>query len=257
LDEERLARLQELERDLGYQFSEIRWLDQALTHKSFSYETDPAVRVANEVLEFLGDAVLTLAVSHLLIQRFPEAEEGELSKKRSHLVKKSFLAHLSKDLHLEEYLLLGKGEMQSGGRKNPSIGANTYEALVGAFYMDGGYQRAFPVIQCHFETYLENGIPSPLSHDYKSLLQEKAQHLKGQSPRYQVLQESGPDHDKRFQASAILDGEVKGVGWGKSKKQAEQEAAQRALEDLEEDKSAGPKGIQEAEEEDSVDPQGT
>ncbi len=119
MDEERLATLQELEKSLDYRFSEVLWLDQALTHKSFSYETDPAVRVANEVLEFLGDAVLTLAISHLLIQRFPKAEEGELSKKRSHLVKKGFLAHLSKDLHLEEYLLLGKGESAVRGPKEP------------------------------------------------------------------------------------------------------------------------------------------
>ena len=233
MDEERLAALQELERRLDYRFSEIRWLEQALTHKSFSYETDPAVRVANEVLEFLGDAVLTLAISDLLIQKFPRAEEGELSKKRSHLVKKGFLAHLSKDLHLEEYLLLGKGEMQSGGRKNPSIRANTYEALVGAFYMDGGYPRAFEVIERHFGPYLECGIPAPLFHDYKSLLQERAQQVQGQSPRYQVLQEAGPDHDKRFQASAIINGDVRGVGWGKSKKEAEQEAAKKALEELE------------------------
>jgi ribonuclease-3 len=240
LDEERLAVLQELEGRLDYRFSEIRWLEQALTHKSFSYETDPAVRVANEVLEFLGDAVLTLAISHLLIQKFPKAEEGELSKKRSHLVKKSFLAHLSKDLHLEEYLLLGKGEMQSGGRKNPSIRANTYEALIGAFYMDGGYSQALEVIQRHFDPYLECGTPARLFHDYKSLLQEKAQQAKGQSPRYQVLQEAGPDHDKRFQASAIINGEVKGVGWGRSKKEAEQEAARKAIEELETSQEEAP-----------------
>ena len=232
MDEERLASLHELEARLGFQFHEILWLDQALTHKSFSYETDPVVRVANEVLEFLGDAVLTLAISHLLIQRFPKATEGDLSKKRSHLVKKSFLAHLSKEIRLEEYLLLGKGEMQTGGRKNPSIMANTYEALIGAFYMDAGYDQALETIKQHFEPYLQDEMPSSLFHDYKSLLQEDSQRVQGQSPRYQVLQESGPDHDKRFQASVIIDGDVKGVGWGKSKKEAEQDAAKKALDEI-------------------------
>jgi ribonuclease-3 len=231
-DEERLSSLQELEKRLNYRFQEIRWLDQALTHRSFSYETDPSVRVENEVLEFLGDAVLTLAVSHLLIRKFPDAKEGELSKKRSHLVKMSFLAHLSKELQLEDYLLLGKGEVQTGGRKNPSIMANTYEALIGAFYMDAGFNQAFQIIGQHFETYLQQDIPSPPFHDYKSLLQEESQRVHGQSPRYQVLQESGPDHNKRFQASAIINGEVKGVGWGKSKKDAEQEAAKKALDEI-------------------------
>ena len=145
VSEEEMATLEELESRLGYRFNEIEWLKNALTHKSFTHQsslppTDPSARAANEVLEFLGDAVLNLAVSHLLLLEFPDAQEGALSKKRAHLVKQSFLAFLSKELRLERHLLLGKGELLNGGRKKSSILANTYEALVGAIYMDSGFR---------------------------------------------------------------------------------------------------------------------
>ncbi|RPJ03714.1 MAG: tRNA (N(6)-L-threonylcarbamoyladenosine(37)-C(2))-methylthiotransferase MtaB, partial [Deltaproteobacteria bacterium] len=137
LGEERLASLKDLENRLGHQFKDIGWLDKALTHKSFAYQIYPqqgelSAMVSNEVLEFLGDAVLSLAVSHLLLQRFPEAQEGTLSKKRSHLVKQSSLAFFSGELKLEHCLLLGKGELQNGGKEKSSILANAYEAVIGA-----------------------------------------------------------------------------------------------------------------------------
>src|SRR4030042_5042727 len=121
MEEERLAALKELEEHLGYRFNEIDWLDRALTHKSFIHQTTTSRKVSNEVLEFLGDAVLNLVVSHLLLQKFPEAQEGTLSMLRSHLVKRSSLAFLSKNLGLEEYLLLGKSELLDGGGKKSSI----------------------------------------------------------------------------------------------------------------------------------------
>ena len=230
MDEERLATLRELEDRLDYRFNKIEWLDQALTHKSFIYQTNTSQKVSNEVLEFLGDAVLNLAVTHLLLQRFPEAQEGTLSTKRAHLVQQGFLAFLSKEIGLEWHLLLGKSELLNGGRKKSSILANVYEALIGAIYMDSGFGQALKTIQTQLEPYIDSETPSLILKDYKSLLQKQAQQTYGRSPQYRVLEESGPDHDKQFQASVMIGGEIKGKGWGKSKKLAEQEAARNALE---------------------------
>ena len=232
MDEGRLATLKELEGRLGHRFKEMTWLDQALTHKSFIYETSHPEKVSNEVLEFLGDAVLTLAVSHLLLKKFPDAQEGTLSMLRSQLVKRSSLALLSKELRLEGYLLLGKSQQLNGGVSKSSILANAYEALIGAIFMDSGFDRALEIIQQHFEPYLQTKIPSIPFDDFKSLLQIYSQQSHGASPQYQVLTESGPGHDKWFQASVTIGGEVKGLGCGKSKKEAEQEAAKNALEEI-------------------------
>lgn len=232
MDEERLSSLKEFGERLGHRFTEIKWLDQALTHKSFVYETNHPEKVANEVLEFLGDSVLNLAVSHLLLQKFPDAQEGALSMMRSQLVKRSSLASLSKGLQLEGPLLLGKSQQLNGGMEKSSILANTYEALIGAIFMDSGFNRALEIIQGHFEPYLEAKTPSVLFNDFKSLLQIYSQQSYGESPQYRVVNESGPDHDKSFHASVTIRGEVKGLGWGKSKKEAAQEAAKNALEEI-------------------------
>jgi ribonuclease-3 len=232
MDEERITSLKELEGRLGYRFDNIHWLDHALTHKSFIYQTEKLKKESNEVLEFLGDAILNLVVSHLLLQAFPDAHEGVLSMKRAHLVKRSSLAYLSKEIRLEDHLLLGKSELLNGGRKKGSILANAYEALIGALYMDAGFDQTLEILRQHLGPYIQCENPSFLLNDYKSLLQEKAQRIYGHSPKYRVLKEFGPDHDKRFQASVTLGEEVKGVGLGKSKKEAEQEAAKNALEEL-------------------------
>jgi len=232
MDEDRLASLKKFEVRLGHPFKEIKWLDQALTHKSFVHETNHPDKVSNEVLEFLGDSVLNLAISHLLLKKLPEAQEGTLSLMRSQLVKRSSLASLSKELQLEGYLLLGKSQQLNGGMEKSSILANTYEALVGAIFMDSGFNRALEIIQKHFEPYLQAKTPSVVLNDFKSLLQTYSQQSHKQSPQYRVLNESGPDHDKWFQISVSIDGEVKGLGWGKSKKEAEQEAAKNALEEI-------------------------
>jgi len=212
-------------------------LDHALTHKSYTHESstvqpNPSRENGNEVLEFLGDAVLNLAVSSLLLQAFPEAQEGILSKRRSHLVKRSFLAHLSRELQLEQHLLLGKGELLDGGRKKTSILANVYEAVIGAIYIDSGFNQALKIVHNHFNPYLNSERASSFFNDYKSLLQERTQQTHRLSPKYQVLVESGPDHDKRFEATVLIGKEVKGSGWGKSKKEAEQEAARNALAEM-------------------------
>ena len=230
MEEKRLVLLKNLEGCLGYQFNEIGLLDRALTHRSYINEAVSTEKTSNEVLEFLGDAVLNLAVSHLLLQKFPEAREGTLSMKRAQLVKQSSLALLSKELRLEEHLLLGKGELLSGGMKKSSILANAYEALIGAVFIDSGFHQAVELVRRHFEAYLEAKTPPALSNDFKSILQIHSQQVHGLSPQYRVLKESGPDHNKQFQASVLIGGEVKGTGWGKSKKLAEQEAAKSALE---------------------------
>jgi ribonuclease-3 len=232
VDEKRLASLKELEDRLGYRFKEMKWFDQALTHKSFIYETNHPEKGANEVLEFIGDSVLNLAVSYLLLHKFPDAQEGTLSMMRSQLVKRSSLASLSKELCLESYLLLGKSQQSTGGTQKSSILANTYEALIGAIFMDSGFDRASEIIQKHFEPYLQTKAPSVVFDNYKSLLQIYSQQAHGASPQYRVMNESGPDHDKRFQASVTIGDEIKGLGWGKSKKEAEQEAARNALEEI-------------------------
>jgi len=232
VDEERLATLKALADRLGYRFKEIKWLDQALTHKSFIYETNHPEKVANEVLEFLGDSVLNLAISYLLLLKSPDAQEGTLSMLRSQLVKRSSLASLSKELRLEGYLRLGKSQQLNGGTQKSSILANTYEALIGAIFMDSDFNQALDVIKGHFEAYLQTDAPSELFNDFKSLLQIYSQQFHQVSPQYRVMNESGPDHDKRFQASVSIGEKVKGVGWGKSKKEAEQEAAKKALEEF-------------------------
>lgn len=229
MDEERFNSLKELEERLGYQFKDEKWLDRALTHKSFIHQTIASERISNEVLEYLGDAVLNLAVSHLLLKEFPEAQEGTLSMWRSHLVKRGSLAFFSKQLRLDQYLLFGKSEILDGGAKKASILANAYEAVIGAIYMDSGYDQALDIVRNHLEPYLGSENFSFISNDYKSLLQKFAQKEMGITPRYHVLRESGPEHGKQFQASVMLGEEVKGTGWGSSKKQAEQEAARNAL----------------------------
>lgn len=232
MDEGRRGALKELEEYLGYSFKDIRLLEKALTHRSYINEAPFSIKESNEVLEFLGDAVLNLAIGHLLTLKFPKAPEGILSKQRASLVNKSTLVQVSKELHLEEYLLLGKGERLSGVLKRSSILANTYEALIGAIFRDSGFDQALKIIRSHFEPYLQGEIVFSLFDDYKSLLQEYTQKAYGLSPQYKVLREIGPEHEKRFQASVIIQGEVKGVGWGESKKAAEQEAARNALDQI-------------------------
>ncbi len=232
MDEERISSLKELENRLGYEFKKVEWLDQALTHKSFIHQTALTGKISNEVLEFLGDAVLGLVVSHLLFQKFPEAQEGTLSMMRSHFVKQGSLAFLAREIQLEKYLLLGKSEVLDGGGKKSSILANAYEALIGAIYLDSGLDPLFEIVQNHLESHLLSEAAAFLFNDYKSLLQEHSQKIHGVSPRYQVLKEFGPEHDKRYEVSVMIGGEVKGTGQGKSKKLAEQEAAKMALEEI-------------------------
>jgi ribonuclease III len=184
----------------------------------------------NETLEFLGDAVLDLAISDLLMHRFPERDEGDLSKMRASLVNAGTLAKKGLELELGTLIRMGKGEEQSGGRVKESILAATFEALLGGIYWEGGYERARQVVERHFAAHLEERMLG--FRDYKTRLQEISQMLFHVPPTYTLVAESGPSHEKRFVSEIAIGDKALGRGEGTSKKQSEQEAAKRALEEL-------------------------
>lgn len=217
---------EELSKALGYVFSQHELLLQAFRHSSYVNEQSDQDLEDNERLEFLGDAVLDLAVSHLLMDNFLDAEEGDLSKYRAMVVDESGLCQIAGSLKLGDYLFLGKGEEQSQGRKKPSILANTMEALLGALYLDAGFEKAMEVIRILFTPLLERAGSQDMPHDFKSQLQEYTQKIYKALPNYSLSHESGPAHDKTFRVTLSLNGEVFAEGEGKSKKEAEQKAAQ-------------------------------
>ncbi len=215
-----------LEEMLGHRFIRPERLLVAVTHRSFSADAEN-----NETLEFLGDAVLALAVSDLLMRRFPAAREGDLSKMRAGLVNAEVLAAKARGLDLGRWLRLGKGEEKSGGRDKESILASGYEAILGAVYLDAGYEPARRVVDAHFEADVAADLPVGLR-DYKTRLQELCQRLFRATPVYVLVEESGPDHAKRFVSELRIVGRQYGRGVGHSKKTAEQAAAMEALQVL-------------------------
>jgi ribonuclease-3 len=222
---------QALEKILPYQFDRIDWLHEAMCHSSFVNEQmDPQLR-DNERLEFLGDAVLNLAIGHLLMQRFPHLNEGDLSRIRANLVNENQLADIARSLDLGRYIQLGRGEEQTRGREKNSILADTFEAVVAAIYLDGGFEAAFQFIERQFAELMSNADIKTTRLDYKSTLQEIVQRKKGDMPIYRVVDETGPDHDKTFRVQLDLS-EITTQGVGKTKKTAEQEAAKKALAQL-------------------------
>jgi len=213
---------------LGYSFRNPALLALALVHRSALARAGDN----NEKLEFLGDAVLDLAISDLLMERFAKADEGELSKRRAALVNARVLAAKAAAIELGSELRLGKGEEKSGGRKKPSILAAAYEAIVGAVYLDGGFAAARELIGRHFHAELcMDTRDSPI--DHKSRLQEITQRLFRETPAYGLVKASGPDHDRAFVVELRVAGQLYGRGEGKSKKEAEQQAALRALAEIE------------------------
>ena len=218
-----------LEERLGYSFGRPELLALALVHRSAAARSG----LNNEKLEFLGDAVLDLAMSDLLMERFTAADEGELSKRRAALVNAKILAVKAATMEIGAELRLGKGEEKSGGRKKPSILAAAYEAVIGAIFLDGGFAAARDVVGRHFETEVWGGSPGSPA-DHKSRLQEITQRLYRQTPRYELVETTGPDHDRAFAVEISVAGRVCGRGEGKSKKEAEQQAALAALAELEE-----------------------
>lgn len=222
--------LSTFERKIGAVFHDDALLMRAFTHRSYLNENRDKGLEHNERLEFLGDAVLELVVTRHLFERFPEAPEGELTAYRSALVNTNTLSEVATELGMNDYLLLSKGEAKDTGRARAFLLANTFEALVGALYLDQGYEAAERFIGAHLLPRMEEIIEKRLWQDAKSYFQEKAQEVEGATPVYQVIREAGPDHDKRFIVGAYVRSDLIAQGEGKSKQEAETDAARKALE---------------------------
>ncbi|MEA1970440.1 MAG: ribonuclease III [Thermodesulfobacteriota bacterium] len=234
MDEERIENLEELSEMLSYTFSDITLLDTSLTHSSYANENPDLAWEDNERLEFLGDAVLQLCISDILIKRFPDYAEGQLSKVRAAMVNEQPLAGLAREYRIGEFMLLGRGEENSGGRDKDSILGDAVEAIIGAIYLDGGYESTLRFIRATFQSLVDEWIESPIYLDYKSLLQETSQGRFRLVPQYRITGASGPDHDKTFDIEASIGDIISTTGTGKNKKDAEQDAARKALQKLEE-----------------------
>lgn len=218
--------LEVLEGRIGYRFKDRYLLQCALTHTSFANEQKIHTYRDYERIEFLGDAVLEMISSEFLYRTYPEKKEGELTKLRASLVCEPALAYCARDLSLGSFIRLGKGEEASGGREKDSIISDVMEALIGAMYLDsGGIEAPRRFIMAFVLSDLDD---KQLFYDSKSILQERAQQA-GQEIRYEILGETGPGHQRRFRAAALLDGRIAGTGEGGSKKAAEQQAAYAAL----------------------------
>ncbi|GIV00161.1 MAG: ribonuclease 3 [Actinomycetota bacterium] len=230
------ADLREIDRALGVRFRDRSLCEVALTHRSYAFER--GLDVNNERLEFLGDAVLGLVVTDMAYREFPEMSEGELAKLRAAIVNMGALAEVARDLGLGRFVLLGKGEESSGGRDKASILADVLEALLGAVYLDRGLETARRLIERLFRPRMVAYVRGEGERDYKTILQELAASELRALPEYRIT-ERGPDHEKEFTATVYLAGEALGTGTGRSKKEAEQQAAHEAFRRLSERSQEG------------------
>jgi ribonuclease III len=221
--------ISELEEKIKIKFKNTELLEQAVTHRSFLNENRGYKLDHNERLEFLGDAVLELVVTEHLYKNFPNPE-GDLTNWRAALVNKDMLARVSRGLGVEEYLLMSRGESKDVGRARDYLLANALEAIIGAVYLDSGYDISSVFITDNILVHLEEVIKNRLYLDPKSHFQEAAQEMGGVTPSYRVISESGPDHDKRFVIGVYLGDEEVAEGKGASKQEAQREAARAALE---------------------------
>lgn len=220
--------LTELEHRLNMTFNDHNLIRQAFTHASYVNEQRKKTHQDNERLEFLGDAVLELTISEFLYRHFPGWREGELTKLRANIVCEASLVALAGELDFGNYILLGKGEEQSGGRERPSLLADVFEAFIGAVYLDQGLPAVQHFLQSYIYPLIDEGRFSRLT-DYKSQLQEEVQHREQGELNYSIVEERGPAHDREFLAEVRLSGKLLGQGIGRSKKEAEQRAASEAL----------------------------
>ena len=230
--EDRIEHLTVLENILSYKFNNTILLHKALTHRSFVNENQDLNYKDNERLEFLGDAVLELCITDILVRRFPGYSEGQLSKLRASIVNEQPLARIAELFDIGKFLLLGKGEEASGGRHKHSLLSNTIEAVIAAVYLDGGFGKAYDFIENVFTSLIDEWTEDRFYRDYKTSLQELSQSLYKVIPRYTLLHEYGPDHDKIFQIKLTISDRVSATGIGRSKKEAEQNAAKKALDEL-------------------------
>jgi len=224
-------KLSEFEKLIGYHFTDLRLLQKALIHSSFAFE-QTHIGQNNETLEFLGDAVLDLTVGYILYKRYPQMQEGELTKLRAALVNESHLAMMAKDIELGQYLCLGKGEDASDGRRKSSILSCGYEAVVGAIFEDSDYKTVTDFVNRFFMPAIAGKKEELLLGDAKSRLQELLQDRYNEAPLYHLDKEDGPSHQKIFYISVQFQDIVMGTGSAGSKKEAEQRAAAAALEKI-------------------------
>lgn len=235
INKNRIELLEEIQEKIEYKFKDINLLNWALTHSSYANEYKKQKIVYNERLEFLGDSILGLVVSDYIYKEYPKYPEGDLTKLRATVVCEPSLSFLAKNIDLGKYLLLGKGENSTGGRERVSILADAFEALIGAIYLDGAMESAKTFVLYHLEPAIEgavNGIE--LFIDYKTQLQEILQKKNSGKILYKVVREEGPDHNKSFYTEVYVKEVILGKGIGKSKKDAEQDAAKSALKRMDE-----------------------
>lgn len=232
MDSEGTLRLAQLQDKLGVAFTDPALGVRALTHKSYINEHRDAGDTDNERLEFLGDAVVDLAISHRLMERYPDATEGELSRLRALIVNEEGLARVARRLCLGELLLLGRGEERTGGRDKSSVLADALEAVIGAIYLSAGLPDVMTFIDRHFGAELAGVADGRNGVDYKTRLQENAQLRMRSAPRYRVVNETGPDHAKVFEVEVLIGDAAFARATGRSKKEAEQAAARKTLESL-------------------------
>ena len=227
MEKDRLDTLSVLEGKISYRFHNPDLLNLALTHRSYANERSGGDFRDNERLEFLGDSVLNTIISKLIMERFPHCPEGELTRLRASLVNEKSLAKISKQLSINRCLLLGKGESLRGGTEKSSLISDAYEALIGAIFLDGGFEKAFGVVQRQFAPLLDQGLTD--DGDFKTKVQQICQSRFGSTPRYRLSEVTGPEHDKTFRVGIFMAGRRYGTGIGKSKKEAQQNAARKAL----------------------------
>lgn len=223
-----------IQETIGIKFKNIKYLETALTHRSFLNEAVFDDIENNERFEFLGDAVLELIITEYLFNTYKERPEGELTSFRAATVKTESLAETASELNLGKFIKLSRGEEMTGGRSKPYLLANTYEAVLGAIYTDQGYEIAKKFVLSTLVPKIQNIIKFRLDIDNKSKLQILAQELFEYTPKYELLSEEGPDHNKIFTMQIIIKGEVYGQGRGKSKQEAEQNAAAQAIQKINE-----------------------
>lgn len=232
MNTERKRQLAAVENKLHYTFERSGLLSTALTHRSYINENPDLLKSDNERLEFLGDAVLGLCVSDLLIRKYPDVNEGVLTKMRAGLVNEKPLADLAASLHLGDALLLGKGEALSGGREKESLLANTFEAVIAAVYLDAGFAKANSLIKKIMKPLQDDESLAAECFDYKTALQEWCQKRFKTAPVYTLIDTHGPDHARVFDVEVALGEDLREIGRGTSKKDAQKQAAQKAWERL-------------------------
>lgn len=217
----------EFEKEIGYCFKNKELLKKALTHTSYAYENEVE---SNEKLEFLGDSILEYISSDYLYHQYPQLTEGEMTKVRAQVVCEESLYKIAKRLNFSDFLRLGKSEIINHGNKRPAILADSVEAVIAAIYLDSGIGQVKQFIVNNLKEAIEEASKNAGMKDYKTVLQEKLQENGNVTIIYTIIRETGPDHDKRFTAQVQCNGEILAIGEGKTKKQAEMEAAKKALE---------------------------